>query len=363
MFDRRLILNFDFFLLLSVLTVCLLGVVNLYSICSSSMVYSHLFMKQLYWILIGLGLILLVVNINYLTLIQYAYYFHLASLLLLFGVLFFGQTIFGSQRWLVFGGFSLQPSETAKITMILALSKFYSENISPRPYSFKDILLPLFILVITFIPIYLQPDLGTAGMLVIIFFSLALFLNISRTTIYGFTSSALVMLPCLWFVLKDYQKRRILTFLNPELDPLNAGYQVIQSKIAVGSGGLFGKGFKLGTQSQLRFLPEQHTDFVFSVWAEEWGFVGCFFLLMLFFFILYRGLSIGYYCKNFYGSFIAIGVTFLLFSQLTLNIFMTLGLFPVVGVPLPFFSYGGSSMLSSMLGIGLLLNINMRKFK
>lgn len=363
MFDRRLIINFDFFLLISVLTVCLLGVINLNSICSSSTVYASLFVKQLYWILIGLGLILLVVNINYITLVQYAYYLHLLSLLLLFLVLFFGKTFFGSQRWLIVGGLSLQPSEIAKITMILALAKFYSENISPRPYSLKDLLLPLCILVMTFIPIYLQPDLGTAGMLVIIFISLAVFLNISRATLYGIAASATVLGPCLWFLLKDYQKRRILTFLNPELDPLNAGYQVIQSKIAVGSGGLLGKGFKLGTQSQLRFLPEQHTDFVFSVWAEEWGFLGCLLLLTLFFFILYRGLSIGYNCKNFYGSFVSIGVTFLLFSQLTINVFMTLGLFPVVGVPLPFFSYGGSSMISSMLGIGLLLNINMRKFK
>ncbi len=165
-----------------------------------------------------------------------------------------------------------------------------------------------------------------------------------------------------WFVLKDYQKRRILTFLRPETDPLNTGYQVIQSKIAVGSGGFFGKGFMEGTQSQLRFLPVQHTDFVFSVWAEEWGFAGCMFILFLFFCLIYKGLSIAYKSRNNYGIFLGIGISFLFFWHILINFLMTIGFFPVVGVPLPFFSYGGSYMLTCLISIGLLLNISMRKF-
>ena len=189
------------------------------------------------------------------------------------------------------------------------------------------------------------------------------FVNINKKTLVFLVSTSLLMLPFLWLFLKDYQKNRVLVFINPELDPLNAGYQVIQSKIAVGSGGLLGKGFMLGTQSQLRFLPEQHTDFVFSVWAEEWGFIACFLLLSLFFSIIYRGLAIASGSNNIYGSFLALGITALFFWQISINIFMTLGLFPVVGVPLPFFTYGGSSMLCSMIGVAFLLNINMRKFK
>ena len=191
---------------------------------------------------------------------------------------------------------------------------------------------------------------------------MSFFVNINKKTLFLIFSTVLVLMPFFWFFLKDYQKNRVLVFLNPERDPLNAGYQVIQSKIAVGSGGFLGKGFMLGTQSQLRFLPEQHTDFVFSVWAEEWGFVACFFLLLLFFSIVYRGLAIASESKNVYGSFLAIGISALFFWQISINIFMTLGLFPVVGVPLPFFTYGGSSMLCSMFGIAFLLNISMRKF-
>jgi rod shape determining protein RodA len=278
--------------------------------------------------------------------------------------LFYGKTKFGSQRWLYIGGFSLQPSEFAKITFTMTLARFFSENISQKPYNMRDLFLPFIILLITFLPIFFQPDLGTAGIIFLIFISMILFLNIKKKPIFYFIFGFVCLfLPFFWFILKDYQKKRISVFFNPELDPLNAGYQVIQSKIAVGSGGFFGKGFKLGTQSQLRFLPEQHTDFVFSVWAEEWGFIGCFFILLLYFFILYRSLSIAHSSKNISGSFLSLGITFMLFWHFIINVCMTLGLFPVVGVTLPFFSYGGSSIITFLIGIGLLLNVNMRKFK
>jgi len=362
-FDRRLILNFDIFLLFSVLILSGLGVLNLKSICSSTEASSVFFYKQIYWIMISFFFLFIIININYVSLVKYAYYFHFISLFLLVFVLFYGKTKFGSQRWLFFAGFSFQPSELAKITLVLALSKFFSENISQKPYTLRDMFYPFLLLLITFVPIYKQPDLGTAGILFLVFFSMLFFININRKSIIIFTLVFSLVLPFSWFVLKDYQKQRIRMFINPELDPLNAGYQVIQSKIAVGSGGLFGKGFKRGTQSQLRFLPEQHTDFVFSVWAEEWGFVGCFFLLLLYFFVLYRGLSLSHTCRTFYGSFLGIGITFLFFWQFLVNVLMTVGLFPVVGVPLPLMSYGGSSMLSFFIASGLLLNISMRRFK
>ncbi len=357
-------MNFDIALFVSVLVLCFLGVINLNSIYSSSGEATSFYsFKQIYWILIGLSALFIIININYITICRYSYYLHAFALILLLIVLFYGKSKFGSQRWIYLAGISLQPSEFAKITFILALSKFFSENMSPRAYTIRDLFWPFIILLSTFIPIYLQPDLGTAGIIFLIFLSMIFFLNLNRTSFLRFFVFCAVLLPGFWFFLKEYQKQRILVFLNPDLDPLNAGYQVIQSKIAVGSGSLLGKGYKLGTQTQLRFLPEQHTDFVFSVWAEEWGFIGCFFLLLLFFFIIYRGLRIAYSSKNFFAAFLAVGLSSLFFWHFIINVFMTLGLFPVVGVTLPFVSYGGSSMVSCLFGIGLLLNLNMRKFK
>lgn len=364
MFDRRLLLNFDFSLLFVVLLIAALGILNLYSISSSlGENSSGFFYKQLYWTILGLIVVSFVISVNYITLIKISYYIHGISLFLLFFIIFFGETRFGSQRWLFLGPLSIQPSEIAKVTFVLALAKFYSENISPRPFRLRDIIIPFVLLLTTFSFIYVQPDLGTAGIIVLIFTSFFFFIKINKGSISILGALLLFLLPVFWFFLKDYQRKRILIFFNPDLDPLHSGYQVIQSKIAVGSGGFFGKGFTLGTQSQLRFLPEQHTDFVFSVWAEEWGFAGCIFLLSLFFFLLYRGFTIALNSKNFSGSFLSIGIVIILFWQITINIGMTMGIFPVVGVPLPFFSYGGSSMITNMLGIGLLININMRKFK
>ncbi len=364
MFDRRLVLNFDIFLLIAVLVVCLCGILNLKSICTSdSGVVSAFYYKQIYWVIIGTTILFVIVNINYINIINYAYYIHFFVLFLLVMVLFYGTTKYGSQRWITFGFLSFQPSEVSKITFVLCLSKFFSENISQNEYTLKDLFIPFFLLLCTIIPIYIQPDLGTAGIIFIIFISFMFFININKKTVLYVLLFLASLLPFLWFFLKDYQKRRIMVFINPELDPLNAGYQIIQSKIAIGSGGLFGKGFGLGTQSQLRFLPEQHTDFVFSVWAEEWGFLGCLFVLFMYFFIMYRGVSISYFCKNFYGTFLGLGISIFFFLHFIINVFMATGLFPVVGVPLPFMSYGGSSLVTCFVGTALLININMRKFK
>jgi rod shape determining protein RodA len=364
MFDRRLLINFDWGLLAALLLVSALGLVNLYSICSSSWeVSSVYFYRQLYWVALGLVVIFCVLPVNYTTIIRYSYYLHAGALLILVVVILIGKTALGSQRWLSLGPISVQPSELAKITFILALCKFYVENSSARPFRLRDLWLPFFFLLMTFFLIYIQPDLGTGGIIVLVFFSLLFFVRVDKKSFFVFSAASLVMVPLLWFFLKDYQKKRVLTFLNPELDPLRSGYQIIQSKIAIGSGSFLGKGFTLGTQSQLRFLPEQHTDFAFSVWGEEWGFLGCVVLLLLFFLVLYRGLGIAFNSKNASGALLSICIVLLLFWQIIINIGMTIGLFPVVGVPLPFFSYGGSSMLTCMFAVGLLLNISMRKFK
>ena len=362
--DRRLFLNFDFILFFAVLLLCTLGCLNLKSICSfssaSSLIY---FSKQIQWLLLGSFFLIVTININYLKILRASYFFHIIALSLLVFVCLIGTSKYGSQRWLSILGFNLQPSEIAKLTFILVLARFFSENMSQKAHTLRDMFVPFVLLFITILPIYIQPDLGTAGMVAIIFFSVVAFINIHKKTILLFFCFILSCFPSMWFLLKDYQKERVKFFLNPELDPLNAGYQLIQSKIAIGSGGFWGKGFMKGTQSHLRFLPEQHTDFVFSVWAEEWGFIGCFFLLLIVFIIIYRGLRIAFSCNNHSGAYLALGITVYFFWQVIINVFMTLGLFPVVGIPFPFFSYGGSAMITNFICVGLLLNIGMRKYK
>jgi len=364
MFDRRLLINFDFILFITVLTIAGFGVANLYSICQSSWENSAVyFYRQIYWILIGLAVMVFILPLNYLNFVRYAYFLHVLVLLFLLVVIFLGKTKLGSQRWLTLGPFNIQPSELAKISFIFVLGKFFSEHASLKPFGVFNMWLPLLFLGATFALIFIQPDLGTAGIIVLLFISVLFFMRIK---IKSFLTGAIIgaaSLPLFWLFLKDYQKLRVRIFLNPELDPLRSGYQIIQSKIAIGSGGFLGKGYMLGTQNQLRFLPEQHTDFAFSVWGEEWGFAGCLVLLLLFFMLLYRGLCIAFNVKNFSGSIISLCLVLLLFWQIFINLSMTIGLFPVVGVPLPLFSYGGSSMVTTLVAIGLLLNIGMRKFK
>jgi len=360
--DRRFFLNFDYPLLCAVLLLCGLGCVNLKSICHFATETDY-FSKQLVWISLGSLFLIFIIGTGYTKILRFAYFLHFISIVLLLSVFFIGTSKYGSQRWLIVAGFTVQPSEIAKLTFILLLARYFSENLPRQTLFLKDMLIPFVLLGLTIAPIYIQPDLGTAGMIVIIFFSIVFFINIQQKFVCWFLAAWLVVAPGLWFFLKDYQKERIRFFLNPELDPLNAGYQLIQSKIAIGSGGLLGKGFMKGTQSHLSFLPEQHTDFVFSVWAEEWGFIGCLLLILIVFFIIYRGLRIAFASKNLSGTYLAIGITCYFFWQALINILMTLGLFPVVGVPFPFFSYGGSGMVTSFFGVGLLLSIGMRKFK
>jgi rod shape determining protein RodA len=209
-----------------------------------------------------------------------------------------------------------------------------------------------------------QPDLGTALLLLIVFIPIVFLMGIRLKTIFIIGLLSLASLPVVWmFVLKSYQKGRILTFLNPERDPLGSGYHIIQSKIAIGSGGVFGKGFGEGTQGQLNFLPAHHTDFIFAVFSEEWGFVGAMLVLLLFLILTMWSLAEVLKAKNRVSAILITGIVAIIISHVLINIGMTTGLMPVVGVPLPFFSYGGSSMLSMMFGIGLLLNIRMRRFE
>ncbi len=207
-----------------------------------------------------------------------------------------------------------------------------------------------------------QPDLGTAGLMALIAVSITLFARVERRSLLTLLASGMAVVPAVWVLLKDYQKQRILTFLNPDHDPLGSGYHIIQSKIAIGSGMMSGKGYLQGTQNALSFLPEEHTDFIFSVLAEEWGFAGSIGLILLFLVLILWGLSIAHRCRDPFGTVLAVGITALLFWQVVINIGMTMGLMPVVGVPLPLISYGGSSTLTVAICIGLLMNVSMRRF-
>jgi rod shape determining protein RodA len=363
-FDRRLFINFDWTLLLVVLGISLIGLVNIYS-SGFNQAYGKqefLYAKQIQWIVIGLLLMAVAFCIDYRFISRYAYLIYGFSILLLVIVFFYGYATRGSQRWILLGGFTFQPSELVKLTLILALAKYFDDHRTNEVYRVKDLAVPFLIMLVPFLLILRQPDLGTALILFIIFCSLVLFIGIHWKTLIGSALVGLVLIPTGWFFLKDYQKERIMTFFNPDSDPLGAGYHVIQSIIAVGSGGITGKGFLKGTQTQLRFLPERHTDFVFSVFAEEWGFLGGMILLILFMSLILWGLKIALHSRDYIGTLIAMGITALIFWEVFINIGMVLGVLPVVGIPLPFLSYGGSSMVVLMSGIGLLMSVSMRRF-
>ena len=249
-----------------------------------------------------------------------------------------------------------------KLVIIITLARYFDGHKANEPYKLKELLVPVLIVIVPFLLILKQPDLGTALILIIIFISIVFFIGMNWKSFMIALSGGLILIPIGWHFLKDYQKERLITFLNPENDPLGAGYHIIQSMIAVGSGEIFGKGFLSGSQTQLKFLPEQQTDFVFSVFAEEWGFIGGLILIVMFMAIIFWGLKIALQARDLLGTIIAFGITALISWEVFINIGMVLGILPVVGIPLPFLSYGGSSMLSLMAAIGLLMNVSARRF-
>ena len=364
MFDRRLIDNFDWILLAILMVIGLLSVFNLYSAAYSirSIGGSQIYVKQICWYGIGFLILLLMTTFDYHALDRFAYPLFFISLILLVAVLKIGKVTHGSQRWLSFGYFYVQPSEIVKISLIIVLAKYFSKAEKMGNYRLRDLLRPLILIAIPFIMIVCQPDLGTALMLLILCFTIIIFVNVNWKSILIFLCIALLAAPFLWITLQEYQKQRIITFLRPDLDPLGAAYHVTQSKIAIGSGLLRGKGFLKGTQTRLHFLPEQHTDFSFSVLAEEWGFVGSAILLFLYLFLILWCLNIAKNSKDKFGTLIVVGIVASIFWHLTINVSMVTGLLPVVGIPLVLFSYGGSSVISTMAAMGLIMNVSMRRF-
>jgi rod shape determining protein RodA len=355
---------FDVSLIVTLFAIGLLGILTLYSGMQGSGGEAGMLphQKQLMWWGLGLTGMLIVVLIDYRHMEHYAYAIYACSLVLLVYVLVMGRSISGARRWIELGPIQFQPSELIKITMTLALAKYFHHHAKQNRYNLIELTVPFLIFLVPFILVLLEPDLGTAIVLLLLFFSIVLFFGLSEGSIIVLLIAGIASLPLGWFNLKDYQKERVLTFLNPSDDPLGRGYHIIQSKITIGSGGLWGKGFLHGTQTRLNFLPEQHTDFIFSAFAEQWGFLGSFLLLAGYLLLIFWAFNICSRAKNTFGMVVALGITFLFFWHVIINIGMCLGLLPVVGIPLPLFSYGGSFLLVMLLGIGLLLNIYVRRF-
>ncbi len=437
MFDRRLLANFDWVLLGLALLISLLGVTGIYSASKGYPGDPHFWLRQLYWIGLGLAAGFAVLLVDFRTIGQWSYLFHGAVVVSLGLLLLWSARDGQVDRWFFVGPFAVQPSEFAKFTTVLAIAYYLRDGRRVGNVGLRGMLVPLLLVLVPFFLIVNQPDLGTALLLPIIFLPILIMAGLRlrlltylaivavlaivalvasfKLGLYRIDDALLTQLehetyaepqlaalarmkgqqyylpgivrqrlnanpalfgetelqdavvergfrPFISFVLRPYQQRRLLTFMNPEQDPLGAGYHVIQSRVAIGSGGFFGKGYGHSTQGSLNFLPARHTDFIFSIFAEEWGFLGVVVLLGLYTTLVLRAVSVVFQTHDRFSAFVSMGVATMIGLQVLINIGMATGLLPVVGVPLPFFSYGGSSMITMMVGIAIVLNIRMRRF-
>jgi rod shape determining protein RodA len=366
--DRKLIENFDWRFFTIVLCLLGIGILSIYSITyhQEGRGGTAIYMKQLYWIGIGLIVFLTTLVVDYHELCRFSYLFYVLVIITLVLVLMVGRVSQGARRWLSLGIVTFQPAEFARLALVMVLAKYFSSHQRPGGFGFSHLLVPFLLLLIPLVLIIKQPDLGTALALIFTGFAILLLAGLrSRSLAVSFFLSVMSF-PFVWHFfwssLKDYQRDRLATFLDPSSDPMGRGYHLLQSKIAIGSGGLLGKGLFGATQSQLKFLPEGHTDFIFAVFSEEWGFVGVFLLLTLYLFVILLGFEIAVKAKDALGTYLAAGIMVMFTFYLIMNIGMTLGLLPVVGVPLPLMSYGGTSIVITLASLGLLMNVKLRRF-
>lgn len=346
----------DFPLVLAVLSLVAFGFVLIYSATGRGPEATSEVGRQFLWFVPGLLMMILMALVDYEFWGKMHRWIYVLNVMLLLSVLVLGHEARGSQRWLALGPLTIQPSEIAKIFFIMTLARFLSTRVGQL--TVRDVAFSLLHLAIPMLLILLQPDLGTALVLLAIYFVLMFMAGVSPWFLAGLCSLGGAVAP---FVLKGYQKKRFLVFLNPEGDPHGGGWNLIQSKIAIGSGKLLGKGLFAGTQGQLRFVPEHSTDFIFTVVGEEHGFVGAIILLLLYFFVIWQAIRISCQARDSYGRLIAAGVMTMFLFHIVINIGMTIGLMPITGIPLPFLSYGGSSLLTNMMAVGLLLGISFRR--
>jgi rod shape determining protein RodA len=342
----RFRLQVDWTLFLLVTAITFIGLLNLYSTSGGQI--SGRFLQQVYWFLLGISAFLVVATIDYRQYNQWGYLIYAAGILILILTLAVGKRVKGSTRWIGYGPLQVQPSELTKIVVLITLAKYLHNDPHLEGRGLKDLALP-FALV--------------APPVVLMFFTLMLLTKLKLRSFLVLLASLVVIAPLTWsFLLEDYQKRRFLSFLDPDSDPTGSGYHLIQSKVAIGSGGMTGKGYFQGTQGHLHFLPESWTDFPFSVWAEEWGLVGGVVLLGLYLYLIVYAINLARSARDRFASVICVGVATMFFWHVLINIGMVCGILPVVGVTLPLVSYGGSSLLTFMIGAGLLMNVSIRRF-
>lgn len=360
MIDRTQIGKIDWILIILLVINSAIGVVAIYS--GSHYLAGDYHLRQIIFIAVSLAALLLFLAIDYNTLVTYSLAFYIGCLIILAGILLFGALISGARSWIKLPYFQIQPSEIMKIAVILLLAQIYAEF--RRAYlTWGKAVLSGVVISLPILLVGLQPDLGTALSYIPIFFGALILAGLNKkilivflilTIILGYAGGS--------FLLKDYQKDRLTTLVFPGKDPLGSGYQITQSKIAVGSGGFLGKGFMRGTQSQLRFLPVRHTDFVFSVIGEEFGFLGVTSVMLFYFLFILRLFQAVLKSRDRTGVYIVFMVTTLIVCQFLINVMMTIGLFPIAGIPLPLLSYGGSSLLTNFLAVSLVVNVKMRRF-
>ena len=350
--------------------IMICGLIALYSASFNNVrVTNDVFYDQFFCTGLGLSVMYLLSRMDYRKFFDVAYIFYGINIILLLGVLFAGRHALGAKRWIELAGISFQPSEMTKLAVILMLGRYFSVrrpslsfNFRSSAYTtFRDLLFPFFLIILPILLIFKQPDLGTALLILGIFIVMLFVSGLEYKPLLIFLSLCMFVVPFGWHFLKQYQRDRLLVFLNPNIDPLGAGYTIIQSKIAVGSGGLLGKGWLSGTQNQLNFLPERHTDFIFSVIGEEWGLVGTIFLVFCFYVLIHCGLNIAEQIKDKFGKFVTIGIVTIVSLQVIINIGMVLGLCPVVGITLPFISYGRTSFMTFAVMVGFLLSLSKKR--
>jgi rod shape determining protein RodA len=360
-FDRRLLQNVDWALVAATFALFTMSALTL-STLNVGRAGGGVAWRQAAWFGVGLVALLVVASLDYRRLVRAAPAIYLLGLTGLGLVWALGRSVSGARRWVMLGPMSVQPSEIFKICFVL-MAVWVITSRWAQPIGTSTLLMTLPMAAVPFALIIKQPDLGTALLLFPVLVVLLVGAGMRLKLLGGLGAAGLAVMPLAWFVLKDYQRERILVFLDPFRDPLGSAYNVIQAKIAIGSGQLLGKGVAGATQSRLAFLPERHTDFIFAVFAETWGFVGCLVLLMCYVLLVLRGFDIAASAREPVGRLVALGATSLLAAQVLINVGMVTGLLPVVGIPLPLMSYGGSSMVASLMGLGLLLSVRMRQFQ
>jgi rod shape determining protein RodA len=362
--DRRLREYFDWPVVVTVLLLMTCGLVNLYSATlTPGMPPDRLFWMQCAYAFVGLVAMFIATIVDYRVLERLAYAIYGLAVGLLVLVKVIGVARGGAQGWISLGPVNFQPIEFTKLALVIVLAKWFHDHPTINGYRLWELILPGILAGVPVVLLILQPDMGGAGLIILLMTAIFLFVRIEIWTLGVAGALGAVAAPLMYFfVLSPYQQARILVFLNPELDPKGKGYNSIQSKIAIGAGEFFGRGFQNGTQSKLKFLPAHHTDFIFSVLAEEWGFLGCMVVLGLLFLLLFLGLGIARRSKERFGVLLAFGIVAMFFWQVFVNVGGALGMIPVTGVTLPFMSYGGSSLMMNFVAIGLLLNVAMRRF-